>query len=396
MDDDSRKKLIEEKLDSMIMNKSSYEALTKAYADVMMLISDLYVSLAFKAKINELDDITDDTDNVESDDTDNVESDDTPVYAVFYSVNNAAYISIDERMKMCIPVRNLAKAYCVKADLTSVAKGKNELSKYKLNKLKPIQIKFLTQKEYDETIGKAQSMKELIANMPKTETNSRIDSSHKVANFAKNTKNKYNNSYSLGRDHYYDDSHGDRYYDTFINNANSKKKKFEQSISMTDMIQNPCMLYKAIHHNIDDSDVSNKIDSYDNDYVLLNEKQYDNILEFDMIVSIINKTISSIRETKSEWITDVFAKYAWSINEDYMMDIDYELMNDAVDEWNSEYNDKIMYLEDFDPTIISFKENIEKVTYEYVVDECEVAGMAIYNYVRCLIAYQRYTDNHAR
>ena len=338
--------------------------------------------------------------------------DDAPAYAVFYSLNNAAYVAINERMRACVPVRNLAKAYCVEADLTSVAQGQNELSKYNLDKLKPIQIKFLTQREYDDTIGKAKAMQELMANMPKVE-NTNTNTEHRVTNFAANnktsssghigekTKNNtsgyYSDSYHSG---YYNDSYGKKKegYDFFRANPYGLSKTGNQApvpsvskITMTDMIENPRELYKAMHDGIDDTAEIGRPCSYENDIIDITPTVYAELDDFEILIPAINATIDAISRTKAGWLVDPFVASGKEIDNDYMMDIDYSLLDLAIQDWN-EINApfQIMYVEDFDPTVISFKKNIQAVAKKYVVDEEELAAMAIYNYVRCLMAYESF------
>lgn len=326
--------------------------------------------------------------------------DNTPAYAVFYSMNNAAYVAVDERMHVCMPVRNLAKAYCVAADANSIANGQNELSKYKLDKLKPLQIKFLTQKEYDETIGKAKQMRELLANMPEV-TSVNHNTEHKVTNFASNSKTSSNHigekpSYSYDKS--YKSSYGDGYnyytskpYDTLktTNISHSSPQRFK--ISLTDAIENPRSLYQMMHDDVDDIADVTRPHSYENDLVSLSSKDYAEISDFDVLIPIINETLHAIEQTRAGWLTDLFIESGKCIDTDYMMDIDYALLDTAIEEWN-EINrpSKIMYVEAFDPTIIDFKKNIEAAAGKYGFEKEELASMAIYNYVRCLLAYESF------
>lgn len=341
-------------------------------------------------------------------------------YAVFYSVNHAAYVAINERMRACVPVRNLAKAFCVPADLTSVAQGQNELSKYKLDKMKPIQIKFLTQKEYDDTIGKAKSMQALLANMPQS-TNTTISGDHKVTNFAANNKSTakghigekpknsscgYWDKYDYSSDKYDDyRSDGSRKtsYDFFRsqpyygqgNKSHSQTAPSTSGITMTDMIECPRELYKAMHDGIDDTSEVCKPHSYENDIIQLSQATYDQMGDFEILIPMINKTVDMIADTRAGWLVDPFIASGKVIDNDYMMDIDYALLDTAIEEWNEENKPfKVMYVEDFDPTIISFKKNIETSAKKYGQNYRELAAMAVYNYVRCIMAYESFKVKH--
>lgn len=340
--------------------------------------------------------------NADNNETDNAcvsDDEESPAYAVFYSLNNAAYVAVNERMRVCVPVRNLAKAYCVEADLTSVAQGQNELSKYKLDKLKPIQIKFLTQKEYDDTIGKAKAMQELMASMPKVE-NTNINTEHKVTNFA-TSNNKSSNGHigekSNNTSGYYDTNKKDG-YDFFhscpywlFETDNKTSVKTTSKISMTDMIESPRELYRAMHNGIDNESIVEEPKSYHNDIAYISSSTYDDLDDFSTLITVINATIEAISMTKSEWLVTPFIESGNKINIDYMMDIDYSVLNDAIDDWNERNAPmQIMYVEDFDPTIVHFRKNIEAAADKYIVDEKELAAMAIYNYVRCLIAYEEF------
>jgi hypothetical protein len=307
-----------------------------------------------------------------------------------------------------VPVRNLAKAYCVPADLTSVAQGQNELSKYKLDKLKPIQIKFLTQKEYDDSIGKAKAMQELMANMPTTPTNNTISSEHKVANFAANNKttssghigekskgNAYDSAYGAnnkkgGYDFFHSDSYS-LYKDKNGHGSSNAQSQKIYKVSMTDMLENPRELYKAMHNGIDDIDMSGLPCSYENDIIDIAPAMYAEIDDFEILIPAINKTINAIANTKAGWLVDPFVASYGEVDNDYMMDIDYALLDLAIQDWNETNNPcQIMYVEDFDPTVITFKKNIEAVSKKCMIDKEELAAKAIYNYVRCLMAYQRF------
>jgi hypothetical protein len=436
---------IKNKIDEMLVVSSQSELLD-IYTDVVSELGTCYAALTnrFIAQsvtsqepeigeiVDEVEEVLDEPENkleetannkideaLEDDSTPaTMSTGDEPVYAVFYSVNNAAYVAVNERMRMCVPVRNLAKAFCVSADLTSVAQGQNELSKYKLDKLKPIQIKFLTQKEYDDTIGKAKSMQALLANMPQS-TNTNISGEHKVTNFAANTKStskghigeksKNNSSGHWDRD-YCDRDYGDNYgekksggYDFFRSKPYAmQNNKFcntsitsARKVTMTDMIECPYELYKVMHDGIDDTSEMHKPHSYTNDVVHLSDAIYDQMGDFDVLIQIINKTIDKIADTRAGWLVDSFIASGKVIDNDYMMDIDYALLDTAIEEWNADNKPfKVMYVEDFDPTIISFKKNIEVSSKKYVQNRRVLAAMAVYNYVRCLMAYESFKVKH--
>lgn len=445
--------IVKAKIDAML-TASSQSELLGVYTDIMSELGICYTSLTNQltnqiaaetlqdSETEVVDGISEEVDNTVENGQDEVNNDvtedtveslvenaeeaneaDAPVeeeaaYAVFYSVNHAAYVAINERMRVCVPVRNLAKAYCVPADLTSVAQGQNELSKYKLDKMKPIQIKFLTQKEYDDTIGKAKSMQALLANMPQS-TNTTISGDHKVTNFAANNKStskghigeKPKNS-SSG---YWDRDYGDKYddyrgdgsrktsYDFFRsqpyygqgNKSYSQTAPSTSRITMTDMIECPRELYKVMHDGIDDTSEVCKPHSYENDIIQLSQAMYDQMGDFEILIPMINKTVDMIADTRAGWLVDPFIASGKVIDNDYMMDIDYALLDTAIEEWNDENKPfKVMYVEDFDPTIISFKKNIETSAKKYGQNHRELAAMAVYNYVRCIMAYESFKVKH--
>lgn len=341
------------------------------------------------------------------------ESEDEPKYAVFYSLNHASYLALDETLHCCTLVRNLAKAYCVGADVNSIANGQNELSRHNLEKFKPLQIRFLTQKEYDDTIGRAKSMVDLIANLPTVE-NTEISSEHTVANFATNTKNAVvrnhrtisGNTYAnYGSSVKHDKPKGFDWFnrkpygqsDQKTNGVPTNVKK----ISVTDKLENPRMLYMALHSRIDkfEPGMMPLMSSYENDIPNVNSIHLDTIDDFNELIPLLNMVLTKISVTKSSWLLEDFERSfkmrgISDIDNDYLMDIDYSVLDDAISEWNAhkrpEKSGHLMYVEDFDPTIAAFKRNIKNAAKKYNWDERELAAMAIYNYVRCLIAYEEY------
>ena len=351
-----------------------------------------------KCQNEALNDATSDVNN-----SSQIEEDDSPKYAVFYSLNHAAYIALDETLKCCMIVRNLAKAYCVEADVTGIANGQNELSKYNLEKFKPLQIKFLTQKEYDDTIGRAKSMADLIVNMPKVE-NTEISSEHKVANFATNTKSTTKAKPNVSHNYHSHESDKPKKFDWFHNKpyenkSNNPSDKNIKKITLTDKLENPVQLYATLHHRIDRFN-ANGMTSYDKDFAQIATGKLNKLDDFDELIPLLNETLERIAITQSAWLLDGFYKglktryLVDEINNDYLMDIDYSIMDSAIARWNHQQRPSksgyLMYVEEFDPTIASFKKNIKEAAKKFVRDEEEMAAKAIYNYVRCLIAYEEY------
>lgn len=393
--------------------KTALEGEIRASEEQDVKYIDESIETSTEASEETLADVTATLEESETDDetieedatTEKPESEPTP-YAVFYSKNNAAYVAIDKRARRCITVRNLAKAYCVAGDLTSVVQGQNELSKYNIDKLKPIEIKFLTQKEYDDTIGKAKEMQKLIASMPKSVDTGNASTIHKVTNFASDVKSDTSKSHIGEKKDNVNENSGSGYnffkakpyngvYDTTSYNKTSyglashnktshNKTSSTFKVTMRDALENPRELYKLLHNNIDDGS------SYENDLAYVRQA-YD-INDFDTITDLIRETIRNIENTNSKWIV------AWLIEDDepivdeeFLMDVDYSLFDKAIDAWTDYYDDTtLIYVEDFDPTILNFKQKIQEVSDKYGIDESDMTAMAIYNYVRCLAAYARY------
>lgn len=352
--------------------------------------------------------------------------DDSPVYAVFYSLNNAAYVAIDERMRACVPVRNIAKAYYTTADANGIMNGQNELSRYNLDKLKPIQIKFLTQKEYDDTIGRAKEMEKLMANMPTVKDNGKIDLDKKVQNFASGNSSgagaTHIGSTNKSNSSYHDDYSGDRrysayyysgnyhhsfgnpysqYYETdesenadYYNGTSGESPSITYPVApLRDRMENPRLLYIAMHNGIDDEDVFCPR-SFDNDIPKIDRYNYCDIDDYSVLIPLLNETINKIAGTKSGWLAHVYMSTDMEINVDYMMDIDYSVLDDAIHAWKRKNKGmELMYVEEFDPTIVHFKRNIKylvktgKCTDD---DRYQMMAYAIYNYARCILAYEEY------
>lgn len=391
--------------------------------------------------------------------------DTTPAYVVFYSKNHAAYVSIDEKRHACVPVRNMAKAYCVKADVSSIAAGQNELSKYRLDKMKPLEIKFLTQKEYDETIGRAEKMKDILAAIP-DKPSVDITANHTVTNFASSSENTgkshigenrpsnygegwdnanwrnyparkpcYNDYGYYGDYDYWDDC---RYYEneridrkTGYNRGDKKRAKPSKSeakkaadskyinglkTGTKNPEENPMVLYIRMHKH-DGKDIDEicyeKQSSLGYDYETISSTEYIRIAndnDFTILINVINGTIRQIENTKSSWLLNNTVARGFDIEPNftrsYLMDMDYAKLQKAIDFWN-EMNDcapPIMYVEKFDPTINDIGKNIEMLVKELQKENslinndpmetaCTIMSMAIYNYVRCIIAYEIYMAN---
>ena len=348
--------------------------------------------------------------------TSEVSNDDTPAFAVFYSKNNASYISINEH-KRCVLERNMAKAFYVTADANGIANGQNTLSRYDIDKYKPITIKFLTQKEFDDSIGRAISMKALMENMQVT-TSDTIDSAHKVANFATNTKNSdskgashigdkpkssYEKNYGF-RDGYTKKSSG---YDFFSSkpyaqdwgNRQSEKKAQEATSTapLSTRIESPYSLYKALHCNIDDSDVMLPCSMYrDTPDVTHDDIDGLKVNDINTVIELINSTLQRISTTQSGWLIQHID--VPEITYDYLMDFDYAMLDYALDEWNTQFDDSmfgVLYVEEFDPTVKGFVDNVAKAKTKYNNGESlnEWIEYAIYNFVRCIIAYDNYISS---
>lgn len=348
----------------------------------------------------------------------NPADDDTPAYAVFYSLNNAGYVMIDERIHACVPVRNLAKAYYTKADANGVAQGQNELSRYDLDKLKPIRIKFLTQKEFDDSIGRAQEMAKLMANVPVKTDNGNVDTNKKVHSFASEKactamshisserksrfsyrdEGYYNEYPAYYEDNDYPDfTYPDSYYRgrkiTTATKAPMRGSK-KCDIPLRDMMENPRALYRAMHVDIDDDDVVGLPVSFENDLPDISMKEYASLDDFEVLLPILNETIVNISKTRSGWLADAYMQNGLDITTDYMIDLDYSLMSEALKDWERRNDHRvIMYVEAFDPTVIDFKKNIKNLVTNGICSEDGVIDMvryAIYNYVRCILVYDEY------
>ena len=348
------------------------------------------------------------------------EAEEPPAYAVFYSINNAAYVAVNDAMHACVPVRNIAKAYCVEADMAAIAVAQNELSKFNLAKLKPIRIEFITQRQYDETIGKAKAMQAIMEAAPIT-TSKSIDTGHKVANFASNTKNASNTH--IGNKSYEKYNKGYDFYHSNVDYGNNKMHNYDHTncnlesaneddasvklYPFRDQMENPKWLYKSNHVNLD-NDVIPKVRSYGNDIPSFTVKDIENFKQNCdyAIVNAINETLMRIKDTKASWMTDKLDLIHnadlyhgnFMVDTDYILDIDYSLLDDAISEFNLQNETHIMYVEDFDPTMNNFLRNIYKingVSYNSVreddiQDVIPLVEMAIFNYTVCLIAYELY------